>query len=191
MSADQELRSWSEDWKASAAPVDLPEVVRAHVRRRSLLLVFWLFGEAIVGVGFFAFLSYRALTQEDAFERVSMSLLAAVALGALAFAYVNWRGAWAPRAETVASFLDLSFERARRLRRGARAGWLILAAEVSVLAPWMWHRLYRGGEAMPLLPWSFLAGMVALASISLVLLDSWARREIAALESLRAEIDEN
>jgi hypothetical protein len=33
--------------------------------------------------------------------------------------------------------------------------------------------------------------MVALASISLVLLDSWARREIAALESLRAEIDEN
>jgi hypothetical protein len=188
ISADPELQSWSEDWQASAAPADLPEVVRAHVRRRSLLLAFWLLGEALVGFGSLIFLLYYAVTQDDAFQRVSMGLLAAVDAGALAFASSNWRGAWAPRAETTASFLELSFERARRLRRAVRVGWLILAGEVTVFVPWVW---YRAGEGSLLWPWSFLGGMVALAILFLVLVDAWARREIETLEALADEISDS
>ena len=98
-----------------------------------------------------------------------------------------WRGAWAPRAETTASFLELSFERARRVRRGVRVGWLILGAEVAVFVPWVWH---RAGEDSLLWPWAFLGGMVALAAVSLLLVDAWARREIETLEALADEMSE-
>ena len=78
-----------------------------------------------------------------------MGLLGVLTAGTVAFGVWNWRGVRAASAQNTQAFVSLSIERARRLRRAIRAGWVVLTIEVAVFVPWVWYRLYGlGGIAV-------------------------------------------
>jgi hypothetical protein len=142
-----------------------------------------------------SFLLWRALIDPDPVGRLAMGLLALITVSALAFSWVNWRGAIRTSTGTTTAFLSLSLERLRRLRRGLYAGWSILAAEIAIFVPWIWHRLYAGAgppsEAAERFAWGLLGGVTLLGVALLAGLHAWARREARMLDGLKRELGED
>ncbi len=190
-STDREWQDWARDWQAAESATPASDAIRQYVHHRSRLLRIWRAGEALVAAVFLPFLVHRAVTHTDPLERLAMAMLALITVGAIAFSWWNWRGATRTAGETTTSFVALSTERARRLLRGIAFGWLILAGEVAVFVPWVWHRLYGIGTTPStlavVLTWAFLALMTASGASYLVWLRRWARRDIAAFEALERE----
>lgn len=184
MSSDHELQAWMADWAAGAERLDAPEVIREHVRRRTRLLTAWVIGELATVSIIVAFLVRYAVTNPDPIQRVTMALLVTISIGALAFSFWNWRGAWRPSADTTTEFLAVSRNRLRRFRRAARAGWIVLLAEAVVFVPWVWLRAGARWDA-----WAFLCAMLASGAWFLVKSARWAAREGELLDELAHELD--
>ncbi|HSC28191.1 MAG TPA: hypothetical protein VLD67_13010 [Vicinamibacterales bacterium] len=190
---DHELQQWIDVWHADTGETAAPEAIRAHVRRRSILLRVWIATEIVLCLFLLGFVVHRAVTHPDLLEKLAMALLALIAASAGALSWWNWRGALRAAAETTAAFLALSAERSRRLRRAISIGWGILAAEILVFVPWVWYRLYGGlqppSAAAERFGWGLLAGMTVLAVLFLAGLHAWARREARLLDELRREVE--
>lgn len=190
--SEPDLQHWMETWQRDAEPVTAPEAITRHVRRRSRLLAVWVAGEVAIAIGASVFLFYRAVSDPDPVEQLAMALLALVAPLAVGFSWWNWRGTFRVSTRTTAAFLQVSVERARRLRRAILGGWGILAAELLVFVPWIWYRLYRGSEPPSAeaiwSAWGLLAGLTGLALAFLAALHVWARRDERRLDDLRREL---
>ena len=191
-SSDRELDQWMDAWQADAGERSAPDVIRAHVRRRSLQLTLWLGGEIAVAGLAMSLVIGAALTSSDALDRLAMGLLSAIVLGALALSWWNWRGTLRASAMTTREFVQLSAERWRRLRRAIAIGWYLLGAELLVLAPWLWHRLY-GGPTPPSVEaerfgWGLLLVLTTLAVLLLGALHAWARREGIRVAELERQV---
>ena len=184
---DRELQMWMDDWAVPSDDAMPIEVIGLHVRRRSRLLAVWVASEVLIFAAFTPFLTYRALTHPDPVERVVMAMLAAIVVAASVFSYRNWSGTWVPAAETTASFLELSYERCRRLQRAIVAGWVILGAEVFVFVPWIAHVVATGPGAV-LWPWAWLAFVTTCAAAGLLAVRRWLGHETAALDEMRRAI---
>ena len=93
-----------------------------------------------------------------------------------------------PIAASTAEYLALAAERCRRLQRGVRAGWTVLATEGLVFVPWLW---YRSGTPPSIAhwPWNFLAAMLAAGAVAILLLHRWSRRERRIVEGLNEEME--
>jgi hypothetical protein len=191
-SSDRELQSWVADWTAPAEHRDVPEAVRRHVVRRGRLLLIWWVTEWLFAAAVFAFLLHRTITQADPIERAFMGVLAAMTVAMLGFVSWNWRGSLRASVEATSTVIELSFERARRLRRAIRAGWIVLATEAVVFTPWVWYRVTRTGSVSdgPVWPWVLLVGMLLLGLVYLLGLRAWADREMRAVEALRREFQD-
>jgi hypothetical protein len=192
---NQDLREWIADWQdeSTASSHSTPaEEIRRHVRRRERLLVWWLAGDFVVGVAFFTFLLHRAVTHPDPIEKLAMGLLTLAVAAIAAFEVYNWRGTLGASAETTSAHLSLALDRSRRLQKGLRAGWPLLASEVAVLAPWIWYQLHGNGAAatieQSLFGWGLLTTLTGAGGLALILLQRRARRDAATLESLRREL---
>lgn len=190
-----DLHEWMADWQeeTSASPRPSPaEEIRLHVRKRERLLIGWLVGDVVIGLGSFTFLLHRALTHSDPLENLAMGLLAVAVLAISIFEGYNWRGALGTSAETTATYLTLALDRSQRLRRSLRAGWPLLAAEVSVFIPWTWYQLHGNGTAASaersVFAWGLLITMTAIGALALTLAQRWADRDAADLEILRSEL---
>jgi hypothetical protein len=109
-----------------------------------------------------------------------------------AFEVYNWRGTLGASAGTTSAHLSLALDRSRRLQKGLRAGWPLLASEVAVLAPWIWYQLHGNGATptigQSLFGWGLLISLTGAGGLALILLQRRARRDAASLESLRWEI---
>jgi hypothetical protein len=191
-SVEQDLQRWTDDWQTEPATPVVPEVMRAFVVRRSRQLTAWAAAESGVGAVAVSVLVYLAIAQPDPLDKLAMGLLALIVAGALAFGCWNWRGTLRSSAETTAGFVLLSLERAKRLRRAVRAGWVLLAGEVVVFVPWIMHRLY-GGDAQPvastvMLSWGLLIVLAGSAAAGLVALGRWADRDASWLRAMRDEL---
>ena len=190
-----DLHEWIADWQEASTTAPRPspaEEIRLHVRRRERLLVWWLIGDVVIGLGFSTFLLHRALTHPDPLEKLAMGVLTVAVLAISIFEGYNWRGALSTSAETTFAYLTLALDRSRRLRRSLRAGWPMLAAEVSVFTPWTWYQLYGNGNAPTterlVFAWGLLVTMTAIGGLGLTLAQRWAERDAADLESLRSEL---
>jgi hypothetical protein len=194
--SELDLQSLIADWQASASqtPPTAADQIRDYVERRSRLLSVWFTVDMVIGTVFLAFLTHRALTHPDPVEKLAMGLLAAITAATMAFGWWNWRGARHASARDTSTFVALSAERSRRLARSIRASWVVLAAQVAVFTPWVYHRLYGDGQRPALAPeifgWGFLALMVVLAMVFIRSLTSWAHRDAATFEQIRAELEE-
>lgn len=189
-----DLQALAADWQAAAPPATPAERIRDHVRRRGRLFTMWAAIEGVVGTAFLVFLVHRAATQPDPLEKLAMGLLAAITAATMTFGAWNWRGALRSSAEDTRTFVTLSAERSRRIARSVRVSWLVLAAQVAVFVPWIRHRLYGGGRTpsweLELFGWGFLALMTGLAVMFILAVQSWSRRDAAAFEQIRQELDE-
>jgi hypothetical protein len=189
---DREWEQWVGAWRADAGPSAAPEAIAHHVRRRGRTIALWFGGEVAMGLGFAVFLVYRVVTHPDPIERIAMSLLALIASGAVLASWLTWRDTLRASAETTAAYVALALKRSERVRRWIAAGWVILVAEVLVLTPWVWHRLYGGAEppsaGAERFAWGWLAGITILAVCFLAGLDAWARRDRARLRELTEEV---
>jgi hypothetical protein len=189
---DREMQQWMDAWQTDGEAA-APDAIRRHVERRTLMLSVWVAGEIVLCAGMLAFLLHRAATDPDPVEKLAMGLLALITTGAVAFSLWNWRGSIRASTSTTSAFVALSLERSRRLRRAIYMGWGILAAEIVVLVPWVWHRLYDGPQAPSVdaerFGWGLLAGLTALAMVMLAGLHAWARREARILDELRKELE--
>jgi hypothetical protein len=197
--SDPELERWQAAWKADGrepGPV-VPERVegeiaalRRRVKRRSLglaLMTLWevIFTSAAI---FLLWRVARSLgTPLDLFTLTSLA-----ALAALAFAFTVWNrwGIWRPATESTSAYLDLSIARCGRRQRGLKAGWTLLAAEVFLFVPWIWHRLHLDPASPPqpgdfVRTYGFLATICSFVGIALGLLGRRTRRETRSLEELR------
>jgi hypothetical protein len=196
MSAKSEidLQALAADWQAPEAPASPAERIREHVRRRGRMFTMWAAVEVVIGTVFLTFLGHRAVTHPDPIEKLAMGLLAAITAAAMAFGLWNWRGTLGSSAEDTRTFVALSAERSRRLARAVRAGWVLLAAQVAVFVPWVSHRLYGDGRPpsseIELFAWGYLTVITALAVVFLLALQSWSRRDAAAFDEIRRELDE-
>ena len=191
-SPDRDLQQWMDAWQADAGVRTAPDTIRAHVRQRTIQLAVWLVAEAAVCAIALALVSGAAMRLDDPLDRLAMALLALIAVGALALSWWNWSGTIRAAATTTREFVALSAERARRLRRAIALGWGILGAEVLVLTPWVWHRLYGG--IIPPSPgaerfgWGLLVGLTCLAVVFLGALHIGARREAKRIDELQREL---
>jgi hypothetical protein len=189
-----DLQALAADWQAPSAPATPAEQVRDHVRRRGRLFAVWASVEVLIGTGFLVFLVHRAVTHPDPIEKLAMGLLAAIAAATMAFGIWNWRGTLGASAEDTRTFVALAAERSRRLARGVRASWVVLAAQVAVFTPWVYYQLYGGGRTPPprieIFGWGYLILMTVLAIAFILALQSWSRRDAAAFEQIRRELDE-
>ena len=193
---EQDLREWMDDWLSDAGtstPIVAAEEIRNHVRRRERVLALWAAADAVMGLAFLTFLVRRAITDPDPVEKLAMGLLVAIVVAVLGFAWWNWRSGLRASAESTSAFLAIALDRSRRLRLSIRAGWVVLAAEVAVFAPWIWYHLHEEGSAPTVeraaAAWGFLAGMVGLGAIALLLVRAWAHRDARRIEGLRREIE--
>jgi hypothetical protein len=190
---DRELQDWMEAWRGDPESLAPPEAIVRFVRRRDRVIAVWAAGEAVVGVVFLAFVLWRAVADPDPAGKLAMALLALVIIGAMAFAWWNWRGVLRAASGTTASYVALAIERSRSFRRGVRAGWIILIAEVTVFIPWIAHILYDGARAptaaQERFAWGLLAGLSTLAAGCLVAVGRWVRRDREEIERLRSELE--
>jgi hypothetical protein len=189
-----DLQSLAADWHASDVSATPADQVHAFVQRRTRLLVIWTTVDAVVGFGFLTFLVHRAATHPDPIEKLAMSLLAAIAAGAMIFVWWNWHGAIRASAENTATFIALAAERSRRFARAVRAGWVILSLQIAVFTPWIYYRLHGNGSvptpSQELFGWGFLAAMVATAGAAIIGVQRWARRDAIAFQRIRGELEE-
>jgi hypothetical protein len=192
-SVDRELNAWMDDWQADAAAGPAAQQIRDYVHRRSRLLRIFFVTDTLIGIGFAAFLVHRAVTHPDPFEKLAMSLLAVIAVGATVFGWINWRGAIVARGEDTATFMALAVSRIRRMQRSVRAAWCVLGAQFLVFTPWVWHRVYSDPASPPsntdqLMSWGLLAVMMSLALAFVLAVQRWARREARIVRDLQREL---
>jgi hypothetical protein len=197
---DPELERWMADWKGAGTPadptlpaVDVPATLRRRVRRRSLGLALLTAGELAFTATAIVVLWRVAQVLGTPFDLFTLITLAVLAGLALVFSLWNRWGIWRPSLESTAAYLDLSIARCARHRRGLTAGWWLLAAEVALYVPWIWHRLYADPGDPPraldfLAAYGFLAAVGGLIALVLWLLSRRTRRETQALEELRISL---
>jgi hypothetical protein len=184
---DADLQAWRQDWTTTAEPVEAPERLRRHVRRRSRLIRAWIAGDTVVGLAALAFVGWVAVTVPDPVDRTAMALLAAITVGALGFAWWNWFGTPRPVSETTATFLAVADDRCRSIARAVRAAWVILAAEAVVFVPFVaWN---AGPPRANPGPWLFLTAMLTIGATGCLFLGRWSRREAAIVAELRKQIE--
>jgi hypothetical protein len=194
---NQDLREWIDDWQAEtegARPKTAAEEIRVHVRKRERMLWWWIVMEFMIAIGAFMFLVHRAITDPDPMEKVAMGLLALAVVGVSWFEGWNWRGTLRPSAENTSAFLAIALDRSRRLERSLRAGWVLLAAEVLIFTPWIWHNL-RDLDAdtrfeRSVFAWGLLISMMGAGALALFFMQVWARRDAAGLETLKRELND-
>jgi hypothetical protein len=184
--SDREFQAWARDWVAYSEGEAPAEVVRRHVRKRTMLLRAWQTLEVAIGAAAVSTLSYCAVSQPGPSDRLAMGTLDVVAIAATAFALWNWREGLKAGGETTRLFIELSRERCRLLRRAIKTGWVILAAEVAVFVAWVAHHVGWPSSG-PAWPWGLLAGLVGAAALGLGALEAGARRETDALDGLARE----
>ena len=183
-----DLQNWIREWQdTEPASRPAPAALARHVRRRSRQLAIWIASEAVVGVIGLIVVGYLALTLRDPIERLAMALLALACAGSLVFGWLNWRGAIASVGETTAAYLDTSVRRLERIQRAVHGGWILFAAELAVMTPWVWYRRSQLPEPAPLWPWVLLIVMGAGAVVCLILAGRWLRRERSMIDRLRSE----
>jgi hypothetical protein len=191
---DREMQGWIDEWQATEVPGAPPAEIRSYVRRRSRLLALWIAAEVTIGVGGLLFVLYFMFTVSGGVHQLAMALLAAIVVAVLAFDSWNWRGTLSASAEDTTTFLTLSMERLRRVRRALRVSWLLIAAQVAVFTPWVWYRLYARPEAATArqqgFAWGLLIGMSVGAAVWTVLVDRWATRDARVLDALAKELGE-
>jgi hypothetical protein len=156
------------------------------------MLWWWVAVEVVIALLAVAFLLHRTFTDPDPVEKLAMGLLTVAVVAVMWFEGWNWRGTLSPSAESTSAFLAIALDRSRRLQRSLRAGWVLLAAEVLIFAPWIWYNLL-GAEGSSrfersLFAWGLLASMGSAGALALLLLQRWARRDAANLGSLRKEL---
>ncbi len=193
-SPDRELKAWIDDWQAGTSERPAAQQVRHYVQRRSRLLKIFLVTDTLIGVGFGVFLIHRALTQPDPYEKLAMGLLAAIAIGATTFGWINWQGAVTARGEDTATFMALAVSRARRMERSARAAWFVLGAQLAVFTPWVWHQVSAARPGPPsiaaqVFSWGLLIVMASLAAAFVAALQRWSHREARIVAALQRELD--
>jgi hypothetical protein len=187
------LEQWAQAWQQQSESQTGPAAIRAYVGRRSVLLTMGMTVEIVLCVAMLGFLLLHTMTKLDPIEQVAMALLALIAIGSLMFSIWNWRHALRASADTTSAYVALSIDRIGRLRRSIRFGWGILAAELLVLGPWVWYRLY-GGQQVPSadaerFAWGLLVIMTTLALLFLIGIQRWLAREARILDGLRRELD--
>lgn len=192
-STDQELRAWIDEWQADTPAIPAADhKIRQYVQRRSRLLRVFAVTDTLIGAVFLVFLTHRALTHTDPFEKLAMGMLAVITVVATVFGWMNWRGAIASRGRDTATFVALSVSRVHRMERGGRAAWGILAAQLLVFVPWIWHRLHAGAAQSSLQrqlwSWGFLAVMVSLVAGLILIMQRWSRREARIVADLQREL---
>jgi RNA polymerase sigma-70 factor (ECF subfamily) len=175
-------------------PSGAADEIRAYVRRRGRLLEVWVAFDVVIGAAFLAFLLHRAVTHPDPLEKLAMGLLASITAGTMAFGWWNWRGALRASSENTRVFVELSTDRSRRFARSIKAAWVVLAAQAAVFTPWVAHRLYgigrpptRGEE---IFGWGLLIVMLSGATVFVLAVQAWARRDAAAFERIRRELND-
>ena len=188
---DREWEQWLGAWQADSEPSAAPAAIVDQVRRRGRTIAIWFAGEVAMGLAVAAFLVHRAVTHPDPIEKLAMGLLGLIAAGAIVASWLIWRDTLRASAETTAAYVALALKRSERVRRWIAAGWAILVAEVLVLTPWVWHRLY-GGPVPPSagaerFAWGWLAGLTVLAVSFLAALQVWARRDRTRLREMTEE----
>ena len=89
---DRELREWAADWQAGNGDADATGAIQGYVRRRGSFLAAWMITDVVIGGIALPVLAYLGWVATDAFERMAMSTLASITIGAMWFAWWNWRG---------------------------------------------------------------------------------------------------
>lgn len=192
---DPELQQWTSDWQADdGGTVDAAEAIHGYVRRRGSFLAAWIITDFAIGGLALPVLAYLGWVATDAAERMAMSTLASITIGAMWFAWWNWRGVLESSARTTADFVAISAERLRRMRQAWLIGWLLLIVEVIVFTVWIWNHLYDSGAlhtaAAERLAWGWLAGVTLTAAAALVTGGWWLRRDRARIEAMRRDLED-
>lgn len=192
---DEELREWTTEWQSGeeAPSPRTREAILRRVKRRTLGLRILVVTEAAVVFSALAFLAWLARTSPHGVDAAVAAGLTVLALAAFGFSLWNRRGVWRTVAETTAELVRFSLARARRRRRGLRAAWVLLAAEIVLLAPWVWLHLGAATGGPPAAAalargYGLLALFTGGAAAVLISLGRWTEREITRLEALRREL---
>lgn len=192
---DDEMREWMDAWQGGDGPPApaAREAILRRVKRRTLGLRVLVAAEVILVLAALALLGWLARTSPHPVDAAVAAALGLLGVVVLAFSLWNRRGVWRTRARTTSALLDFNLLRARRRRRGLRAGWVLLALEVLLLAPWIRLHVQEASAGAPetgdlVRGYLLLTLFVGIAAAILVALGRWTRREIARLEELRREL---
>ena len=168
---DQDIDRWAADWQGSApATADLARMARREKR----LLGAWIALDWLMGAALVAFAAWLWIDDGTPVMRFAAGGIVVLVAAVLAFTTVSWRGTLAGEAASATEFLALARSRSAARRRYIRFGWLVLAADLVIIAGVMlieWR-----DEGIARLP--SILGMTALAAgAAAIFLYVWGRRE--------------
>lgn len=195
MTHDEELEGWRSAWRADEGvrtAID-PEAVRRDARRKGRRLVLLTISETLLAVAGLVALGVVGWRSRDRADAVATGALGILVLFHSGLALFHRRGILGtPSAETTRALLDLAIVRGERRLREVRAGWALLAIEIAVFVPWIWHRLTADGPpdaATFAGSYGFLATLVAAAAVFLGWLKRRTERDLSASRRLRRQLD--
>lgn len=177
---DQDLDRWSAAWREVTPPIaDLARMARRERRMLMLWIGFdWLVGAALLGFAVWLWVSIG--TPVMGFSAIGIAVLTLVVL---AFTIVNWRGMLAGDRASAADFLALALKRSQARLRYIRFGWVILVADLAVIAGAFYLEVRDQGMAR--LPGMLLSAAVATTAAAAILI-WWGGRERRRMERLAA-----
>ena len=186
MTERDELLDWMDIWQADEP---IPNALRDEVERRVVSSQRrWRVATAIeIAIGTIGLLVILLVAwhAKSLVERLAMSSLALVVIGASVTSWRFRRSIWEPAAAATDEWIDFLIRRARVRVRMAAAGWLILILEILLYVPWIWARA-AGGSVVP--GFALLAIISAALAVGLFLQRRGAHRELAQLSHLQREL---
>lgn len=186
MNERDDLLEWMAVWQTEESiPRDLRDelqrrVLRSQRRWRLAAVIEIVIGT--IGVLVTALVAWYASSLT---ERLAMSSLALVIVGASVASWRFRRSSSTPAAGTTDEWVDFLIRRGRVRERMANAGAVLLIVEIGLYIPWIWARA-AGGSVVP--GFTLLALISAGLAIWLFQQRRSARREIAQLSDLQREL---
>jgi hypothetical protein len=195
MAHDLELDGWRADWQtAGAETLAGPSAeLRRQVRRRTVRMAWRLAGDLLVGALWILAAAALAVTRPHPAILVLCGGVALVVIVATGFSIWNSAGAWRPRGESVAAFVELAGERCRRDLRAIAFAKALLVVQLVFVCSWVFANRGRPDllPEMRLLPRAVLVLPVLVPIGTYLWIAIWQRRThraLARLDDLRAEL---
>lgn len=161
------VNGWTElveRWREDARPAPVASLRRRIATERRRML-WWVVADVVVSGAYVLLVVWALARYPGPWSRLLAADVGVMLAAAWVFAFWNRRGVWQPLGETTETYLALARLRCRRRLHAIRFGWIMLAAQVTLVVAWV---IVRGpvsplqwGRLSVLLPAGVVAGFAA------------------------------
>ena len=191
MTEDQELADWTAAWRRTDPPAAIdPVAISRAVRRRTVWIGVAAAVEISILLGMLALLIAFSRSTRDPWDWGLVVAFSALIVVGLHRTVTVLRRTWRAPDHSTRAFLDLMVLRTETQLQQIRFGWGILAVELVVFVPWIWHRTHSSGLAISATSYGALATVASAAAVILVVMKRRHQGQLRHWRALRRDFQD-